>query len=73
MSLLDELRHEEPTGGVHLLIELDEDGWQEPPIAYYVHRERWDELTDEERQTVAHELMAEYWPGPRKFKMSVHA
>ena len=70
-SLIEQLEESNRNKGIHVMLYSDNEGWQKPPIASIVNREKWAGLTTDQQETFAKELMQKYWGEIAKYRMKV--
>ena len=61
MSLMEDVREASRQDGICIRIDYADKGWQKSLIEFFVNRGKWNALTDEQRQSLAEELMMKYW------------
>ena len=61
MSLIEDARAPDRREGVHILIDYADAGWPKSQIEYFANRGTWEGFSENERKSLAEELMTKYW------------
>ena len=61
MSLMEDVRAPSRQDGICIRIDYTDNGWPKSPIEFFVNRAKWTGLSDDQRQSLAEELMTKYW------------